>query len=148
MRINLALLPILLAVAACAPKAEDPITDAKVRLPAVDGNPGAAYFTIHGGAKGRTLVRIQSSEAGRAEMHDMTMRDGMMVMAPLTSGVAVPADGEVRFEPGGKHVMLFDMKSGLKSGDPIQLQFTFADGTTTDITAAAEAPGGADDHAH
>ena len=148
MRFNLALVPVLLAIAACAPKTDEPITDAKVRLPAVDGNPGAAYFTVHGGAKGRTLVRVQSSEAGRAEMHDMAMRDGMMVMAPIASGIAVPAGGEVQFEPGGKHVMLFDMKSGLKPGDAIRLNFTFADGSTAEVAAPAEAPGGADAHDH
>lgn len=148
MRFNLALVPVFLAVAACAPKADEPITDVKVRLPAVDGNPGAAYFTIYGGAKGRTLVRIQSSEAGRVEMHDMTMRDGMMVMTPLTSGISVPAGGEVRFEPGGKHVMLFDMKSGLKPGDAIRLDFTFADGSRAEVSAPAEAPGGDSAHGH
>ncbi|MFM7027472.1 MAG: copper chaperone PCu(A)C [Chakrabartia sp.] len=148
MRIALALLPVALTLAACAPKSEAPITDAQVRLPAVDGNPGAAYFTLHGGAKGRTLVRIQGADIGRAEMHDMAMSDGMMKMVPLTQGVAAPAGGEVSFASGGKHVMLFDMKSGLKPGDPIRLDFAFADGSTYEVTAKAEAPGGSDTHDH
>lgn len=143
-----ALLPALFLMASCAPQEAEPVTDASVRLPAVKGNPGAAYFTLHGGKVGRTLVSVASPDAGRAEMHDMTMKDGMMMMVPITSGVAIPKDAEVQFAPGGKHVMLFDIKAGLKAGDTIALNFTFKDGQTSQITATAEAPGGGDAHGH
>ena len=142
-----AFLPVLLLMASCAPQESEPVTDASVRLPAVKGNPGAAYFTLHGGKAGRTLVSVASPDAGRAEMHDMTMKDGMMMMTPITS-VAIPKDAEVQFAPGGKHVMLFDLKAGLKAGDTIALSFTFKDGQTSQITATAEAPGGGDAHGH
>ena len=143
-----AFLPVLFLMASCAPQEAEPVTDARVRLPAVKGNPGAAYFTLHGGKAGRTLVSVASPDAGRAEMHDMTMKDGMMMMAPITSGVVIPKGGEVQFAPGGKHVMLFDLKTGLRAGDMIALSFTFKDGQTSQITATAEAPGGGDAHGH
>lgn len=148
MRTSLVLIPILMTLAACSTEPQAPVTDAKVRLPAVSGRPGAAYFTLHGGGKGRTLVSVSSSQAGRAEMHDMSMSGGMMRMAPITSGLPVPKGEQVRFEPGGKHVMLFSMQSGLKPGDRISLSFTFADGETARVEAPAEAAGGADEQAH
>ena len=137
----------VLMLGACAPaQPEAPVSELDIRLPAVAGNPGVAYFTLSGGSNGRTLVSVSSPDAARAEMHDMTMSDGMMTMTPLTNGVAIPAKGQVRFESGGKHVMLFDMKSGLKSGDAVQLRFTFSNGETAAIDAKAEAPGGGDMH--
>jgi len=139
-------LPVLLVIAACSQQPAAPVTDAVVRLPAATGRPGAAYFTLHGGETGRTLASVSSPSAGRTEMHDMTMSDGMMTMTPLTNGVAIPAKGQVRFESGGKHVMLFDMKPGLKAGDAVQLRFTFTNGETASVSAKAEAPGGGDMH--
>lgn len=138
--------PMILALAACSQQPAAPVTDAVVRLPAATGRPGAAYFTLHGGEKGRTLVSVSSPSAGRTEMHDMSMSDGMMTMTPLTKGVVIPAKGQVRFESGGKHVMLFDMKPGLKAGDAVQLSFTFTNGETASVRAKAEAPGGGDMH--
>ncbi len=116
MIIRPAIFATLLAVAGCAQQPDSAVSDGMVRLPAVEGSPGAAYFTLHGGDAGRTLVTVESPDAGRAEMHDMTMTNGMMKMAPLTQGVVIPKNGTVTFAPGGKHVMLFGMKAGLKPG--------------------------------
>jgi copper(I)-binding protein len=148
MIIRPAIFATLLAVAGCAQQPDSAVSDGMVRLPAVEGSPGAAYFTLHGGDAGRTLVTVESPDAGRAEMHDMTMTNGMMKMAPLTQGVVIPKNGTVTFAPGGKHVMLFGMKAGLKPGDPILLNFTFANGETAQLMAEAESPGGSDAHSH
>ena len=148
MIIRPAIFATLLAVAGCAQQPDSAVSDGMVRLPAVEGSPGAAYFTLHGGDAGRTLVTVESPDAGRAEMHDMTMTNGMMKMAPLTQGVVIPKNGTVTFAPGGKHVMLFGMKAGLKPGDPILLNFTFANGETAKLMAEAESPGGSDAHSH
>ena len=142
-----AFLPVLFLMASCAPQESEPVTDASVRLPAVKGNPGAAYFTLHGGKAGRTLVSVASPDAGRAEMHDMTMKDGMMMMTPITS-VAIPKDAEVQFAPGGKHVMLYDLKPDLKAGDTINLTFEFADGSKETASAKAITAGGEAEHSH
>jgi copper(I)-binding protein len=143
------LVPALVMLAACSPTApQPPVSDLQVRLPAVTGNPGAAYFMLTGGEKGRTLVSITSPDAKRAEMHDMTMKNGMMSMAEIKGGVTIPAHGMLTFTPGGKHVMLIDMKPGLKTGSPVTLNFTFADGTTVKLTAPAGAPGSGGMHNH
>lgn len=143
------LFPALLLMTACnSSTPHAPVSDLQVRLPAVAGNPGAAYFMLNGGDKGRTLVSITSPDAKRAEMHDMKMKNGMMSMAELKNGVTIPAHGMLTFTPGGKHVMLFDMKPGLKTGTPVTLNFQFADGTSIKLTAPAGAPGSGGMHNH
>lgn len=107
--------------------------DAWVRLPAVPGRPGVAYFAVHGGPQTRTLVAVSADYALRAEMHE-SMTDGagaggkMVTMRPIDT-VPIPAGQEVRFDPGGRHVMLFGVDPAVKPGMTTLLTLTFRDGS-------------------
>jgi len=132
------------ALAACQPAARQDVSvdDAWVRLPPVAGRPGAAYFTIHGGAKADRLVGIDTSKAARVELHESGMENGMMTMRAI-AGADVPAGGEVRFAPGGNHAMLFDVAADVKPGGEMPLTFRFASGRTVEVSARAQAAGDA-----
>lgn len=143
--------PVFMALAlltGCNAAPDAAVTDATVRLPAVEGNPGAAYFTLHGSDKDRTLVRITSPVVGSAEMHEMKSENGMAMMVPIEGGLKLPKGTTISFQSGGKHVMLFDMKPDLKAGDNITLTFEFADGSKETASAKAVAPGGDGEHSH
>jgi copper(I)-binding protein len=128
-------------LAGCGAKAEPEVTGAWVRLPAVAGRPGAAYFTLRAGARAMTLLSVRSPAAVRAEVHEsMAGGAGMTTMRPLAQ-VDVPAGGSVAFAPGGKHVMLFDMNPALKPGGETTLTLAFADGTTLQAKAALKGAG-------
>jgi copper(I)-binding protein len=130
----------MLALAACGPRAELDAADGYVRLPAVKGNPAAAYFSLHGGQTDATLISVGSTVAIRAEMHE-TMKSGSMAgMKPLAQ-VAVPAEATVPFAPGGRHVMLFDMNPGIKRGSIVPLVFQFGNGVRFERKAIAIAAG-------
>jgi periplasmic copper chaperone A len=118
------------------------VTDASVRLPAASGRPGAAYFTLNGGPTEDRLLSVSTPLAVRAEMHDMTMAGGVMRMAPLEGGVALPAGGKVVFESGGKHVMLYDISPKAQAGATMPIQFRFASGAILDAEAKIVAAGG------
>lgn len=142
MRLIVLALP-LLALVACqqsTPKAAS-VDKAWVRLPAVTGRPGAAYFTLHGGAVEDRLMAVGSPEVIRAEMHDMSMDGGLMKMAPIDGGLAVPAKGDVAFASGGKHVMLFDISPKVLPGGKVTLTFTMASGQKLEAEAAVIAAG-------
>lgn len=133
------------AVLAGCQQAELTVKDASVQLPVVSGRPGAAYFTIKGGAQATSLVAVSSPAAIRAEMHEMKEEGGMMTMAPLKD-VAIPAGGTVEFKPGGKHIMLFDISPSVRAGGTVPLRLSFADGKTVEVKAAARTMGDAADH--
>lgn len=121
-------------LSACQP-AEIRADGAWVRLPAVAGQPGAAYFTVHGGAKADTLVAVSAPFALRAEMHESMKGDhGMMSMAPIRD-VAVPAGAAMAFAPGGKHVMLYSVGPNVKPGDTVPLTLAFAGGAKIEVPA-------------
>ena len=141
MRLAVLGLPLLLAACGSEPKAMY-VDQAEVRLPAVKGNPGAAYFALHGGAVDERLMSVSSPLSVRAEMHDMVMDGQMMKMERIDGGLAVPANGLVEFKSGGKHVMLFDISPRVSPGEKLPLTLSFASGTTLSTEAIAVAAGG------
>ncbi|MBC9033508.1 copper chaperone PCu(A)C [Sphingomonas sp. JC676] len=128
-------------LSACQP-AETTVDGAWVRLPAVTGQPGAAYFKVQGGKQADTLVAVSAPFAIRAEMHESMKGDhGMISMAPVED-IPVPAGGAVAFEPGGKHVMLFSVGPNVKPGDTVPVTLAFASGKK--IEAPAKVVGAGD----
>jgi len=134
-----------LLVTGCQQKAEPVTVDgAWVRLPAVAGNPGAAYFTLHGGTGPATLLAVSAPFAVRSELHEsMKSHAGMMSMAPVKN-VAVAPRAVVTFEPGGKHVMLFDIAPTLQPGAKAPLNLSFADGRKLQVEAVVVGAGDPD----
>ena len=140
MRIVFGLGVAAMALASCSPPKELSVDGAWVRLGAVTGRPAAAYFTVHGGPVPTTLISATTDVAIRSEMHETMDKGGMSTMTPLAK-VEIPANTDVAFAPGGRHVMLFDMNSGIKPADRVTLTFAFADGTRIINNATVVAAG-------
>jgi hypothetical protein len=86
---------------------------------------GAGYLVIaNGSSRDDELLSVSTPAAGRVEIHTSFMQDGIMRMRPLTS-VRLPAQGLLRFEPGGVHLMLIDLRAPLEAGGsvPVTLEF-------------------------
>ena len=61
----------LMAVATlggCSGPGRVTVDDAWIRLPAVTGRPGVAYFTLEGGPSNATLINVSADIAIRAEI--------------------------------------------------------------------------------
>lgn len=73
-----------------------------------------------------TLIGVEFSQAGKSEIHEMKMNDGVMQMRPLKQGITIPAGESILLKPGGFHLMFMGMKSQLKDGQnyPVKLTFT------------------------
>ncbi len=84
------------------------VSDAWVRETVPGQSVGAAYMRIRSTQRVE-LVRVQSGVARSAEIHQMSMENGLMKMRELKS-VGIDAGREVALEPGGTHIMLVDMK--------------------------------------
>jgi hypothetical protein len=132
---------LLVALAGCAKEEQLRVADAWVRFSPVRENPSAAYFTIHGGPQDVSLIGVSTEVAIRSEMHEtMAGMSGMASMKPVTN-VQVPAGSEVKFAPGGKHVMLWNINPGLKPPKRIVLIFSFSNGEKLQMDAPLVAAG-------
>jgi periplasmic copper chaperone A len=131
-----------LSLAACAKEKELNVTDAYVRYSPVRANPSAAYFTVHGGPQDVSLIGVSTEVAIRSEMHESMNANGMASMKPVMS-VPVPAGSIVKFEPGGKHVMLWNINPGIKPPKRITFTFAFSNGERIQADAPLIAAGDA-----
>lgn len=114
------------------------VSEARVRVPLPGKELTVAYFTLHNRAdKAQHLDAVSSSIAGRAELHQHREEEGMMRMRKVER-VALPANARVAFEPGGYHVMLFDLSRKPQTGEEVELVLNFADGSKLSVSAKVE----------
>lgn len=66
------------------------------------------------------LLAIDSDRFARLEMHSMREENGVMQMRNERT-VEIPARGELRFEPGAYHLMLFGAEPPLRAGETVEL---------------------------
>ncbi len=137
-----------LILSACQQPVTEHVSDAVVKLPAVAGHPGAGYFTLHGGAERNKLVQVSSPQVGRVELHESIMKGGMMSMSAIEGGIDVPIDGEVKFQPGGKHAMLFEIDPKVTAGAKVKLNFAYSSGKIMEVDAEVKAAGDMGSHQH
>ena len=130
------------------------ITQPWSRATAPGASTGAAYFDIINSGPADTLLRIESPIAREVQVHMEYTAGGMMHMRPMAS-VEVPQRDRVRFQPGGLHVMLIDLKQSLHEGQRFPLTLVFQHSGTVRVEVivqglgAMAAPGhGAGTHEH
>ena len=130
----------LLAAAACDRAPAVDVEGAVVTLPALPGQPGAAFFRLESNASPERLVAVTTPAAERVELHETVMHGTMSGMAPLAQP-AFDADGRLAFAPGGRHAMLFGMTPGLKPGDRVTIRFAFERAAPMTVEAEVRGPG-------
>lgn len=91
--------------------------------------PGAtvlgAYMTLRNrGAHADRLLRVQTPAAGRVEIHEMAIQDGVMSMRPLPS-LAIPAGRAVVLKPRSTHMMLLNLRRSVQAGMAVPMTFVF-----------------------
>jgi copper(I)-binding protein len=69
------------------------------------------------------IIKIEAKMIGLIEAHSMIMDGEIMKMRKITPELI--KNKKYKFEPGGKHLMLFDIERKLEVGDGINLLFTF-----------------------
>jgi periplasmic copper chaperone A len=103
------------------------ITQAWTRATPGGAKIGGGYVTIENkGSAPDRLIGGSADVAGKVEVHEMAMNNGVMTMRPLDQGLVIEPGKTVKFAPGGYHLMMFDLKSPLKQGDKVPLTLEFA----------------------
>ncbi|WP_169053517.1 copper chaperone PCu(A)C [Alteraurantiacibacter aquimixticola] len=150
---SLAASALVVGLAACSSEPEAPVqtapeapegisvTDGRMNLPAVAGNPGSVYFTItNEGSEDQMLRAASVIGADSATFHETAEWSGQMDMQELLQ-VPVPAGESVTFEQGGKHVMVFGLPEGLEAGEELEVTLSFVRGDKVSFPVTLLAPG-------
>ena len=103
---------------------------------------GAAYLVIrNAGSAPDRLAGASSPRAARVEMHESRVEGGMARMRPVAELPIAPG-ASLRFEPGGRHLMLVGLAGPLIAGErlPLVLRFERAGTVATTLAVRESAP--------
>lgn len=101
----------------------------------------ACYVTLTASGDDR-LILASSPLAGQTEMHRMSHEGGMMKMAPIEGGLALPAGHAVALKSGGDHLMLMKLSKPLAAGDRVPLTLSFERADSVQLLAPVGQPAG------
>jgi periplasmic copper chaperone A len=87
---------------------------------------GGAYLkVVNHGTEPDRLLSVTAELSNRVELHEMSMKDGIMTMRPVTGGLEIKPGETLELKPGSYHLMMQDLKAPLKEGDKVDGTLTF-----------------------
>lgn len=102
----------------------------------------AGYMAImNKGSEPDRLVGGSTSVAGKLEIHEMAMKDGVMTMRPVSGGLTIEPGKTVTLAPGGYHLMFVNLKSPLKQGEKFSASLEFQKAGKVDVTFEVQGVG-------
>ena len=113
---------------------------------------GGGFMKItNTGKEADRLVGGSMPQAGRFEVHEMAVTNGVMTMRPLEKGLEIKPGQTVERKPGSFHVMFMDLKEPLAQGKPAKGTLKFEKAGTVEVEyhvapVGAANPGTANQH--
>jgi copper(I)-binding protein len=135
---------LLALLAAPAGAQEIKAGDLVITQPSSRATPGGAkiaggYLTIENkGAAPDRLTAVSGDIAGKVEIHEMAMNNGVMTMRPLDKGLVIEPGKTVKLAPGGYHIMLMELAAPLKTGSTVKVTLEFESGKTETVKAVVK----------
>lgn len=113
--------------------------------PTPPGTPmGVGYLVIRNDTgEDITLIGANTPRAGHVSIHETVMKDGVMRMQSLKSGLAIAAGERVELKPMSYHLMLEKLKEPLSEGERIPLTLEFDGAEAIDIELSVQSLDGA-----
>ncbi|MES0880030.1 copper chaperone PCu(A)C [Roseibium sp. SCP14] len=99
---------------------------------------GGFVEIVNTGSEGDRLINVSSDVAGKTEIHEMAVTDGVMKMRKLEDGIEIPAGETVTLKPGGLHIMFMGLNQSFEEGAtvPVVLTFEKAGDVTIELSVA------------
>lgn len=115
--------------------------------PAAAGQTGVGYMVIKNAGKTPiVLTGAQTPLAPKVSLHQTSMTNGVMRMAPVAGGLTIAPGASAALAPAGHHLMMEGLAKPLALGQTAPLTLLFADGRKVAVdlsvqTGAAPAGG-------
>lgn len=128
-------------ISACEPRGGAPLSVANLIVlePLPGASVTAAYLTIDNNSNQPISIdRVTSPQFARVDMHQTILENDVARMAPLAP-LTIDRRSSVRFEAGGKHLMMSDWSQDIVAGLQITVEFHY-DGSGLLIVATSISP--------
>src|SRR5260221_13062838 len=104
---------------------------------------GGYLKIINTGTTPDRLVGASTEVAGKFEIHEMSMDNGVMKMRMLANGIEIKPGQTVEFKPGSYHLMFDGISQPVEQGKRVKGTLEFEKAGKVDVEYAIEAIGGA-----
>lgn len=124
------------------------VSDPVIRATLPNAPVSGGYIVIkNDGDKVERLIGGTAEFAGKIEIHDMSMNNGVMKMREIEGGLEIPPGQEVVLKPGGKHIMFMKLTERMLDGEmrKVTLEFEKAGSIEVDFTVKQIKPGMSDE---
>ena len=102
------------------------LTDLWTRATPPNAPTAGGYLTISNtGSEPDRLIAVASPQAANGDLHEMSVKDGVMTMRPVEGGLEIPAGQSVTLAPGGFHIMFISPKEPFVEGGKVPVVLTF-----------------------
>lgn len=119
------------------------VSDGRMVLNAVEGNPAAVYFKLKYDSDHNVAIRkadVKGAESAMLHVYaDNYGKTEMMESLPINLSKGT----EIAFEPGGNHVMVFGLSPELKAGGTTDVTLTVSGGDSVTFPVTIVAAGDA-----
>jgi copper(I)-binding protein len=133
-----AVLAALLLTGAASALAQTPaamlVVDAWIAAAPPTARHNAAYLTLKNGPRKDTLLAVSTPVAETAEIHEVSKADGLTRMQRRAS-IELAPNQELSFAPGGRHIMLINLRQPLPAGTQVPLALKFRHAGTIRVQA-------------
>ena len=117
------------------------VSNAKLVLAAVEGNPAAIYLDVaYSADKPIALSGAEVEGAKEAEIHATMEWAGKMEMNKANP-IAMKNGDKLSFVPGENHIMVFEPSADWKAGDTVKASLRLAGARTHDFEATVQGAG-------
>ncbi|MCX7311575.1 MAG: copper chaperone PCu(A)C [Hyphomicrobiales bacterium] len=103
---------------------------------------GGYLKLINTGTESDRLIGGSSQNAGKFEIHEMSMDGGVMKMRPLPNGIEIKPGQTVELKPGSYHLMFIGLKEPFVQGKNVKGTLQFEKAGAVDVEYAIEPVGG------
>jgi copper(I)-binding protein len=117
------------------------IEQAWARATTPSAKTGATYLAVRNtGSEPDSILSMETPVAGQAVAHQ-TRLEGDVSRMSEAGPLSVPLGGALEMKPGGTHIMLMDLKGGLKVGQQFPLTIIFEKAGKVEVPVKVGKPG-------
>jgi copper(I)-binding protein len=102
---------------------------------------GGFMKLINTGSEPDRLIGGSTTAAGKFEIHETAMENGVMKMRPLPKGIEVKPGQTVELKPGSYHLMFVGVTVPFEQGKRVKGTLQFEKAGTVEVEYAVEAAG-------
>tara|TARA_B100001741_G_scaffold200826_1_gene165723 strand:+ start:121 stop:615 length:495 start_codon:yes stop_codon:yes gene_type:complete len=102
------------------------LSDFWIKKVIANNNITAGYIKIENkNEKNERLISVVSDFSKRIEIHDMYIKNNVMIMKHLEQGVLIKSKSQLDFKPESLHIMFIDLTKSLNKTNLQKVKFNF-----------------------